>query len=85
MTYQTTNYSQRDINQKFSLVEFNKEFEENNLKLLEQQEEQQIIESTPAKPELKIKFYLEIYLKIIFIFLIIGLLLLLFNNLIIIS
>ena len=85
MTYQTTNYSQRDINQKFSLVEFNKEFEENNLKLLEQQEEQQIIESQPAKPELKIKFYLDMYLKIIFIILIIGLLLLLFNNLIIIS
>jgi len=85
MTYQTTNYSQRDINQKFSLVEFNKEFEENNLKLIEQRKEKQIIESKPAKPKLKIKFYLDIYLKIIFIILILGLLLLLFNNLIIIS
>jgi hypothetical protein len=84
MAYQnTTNRSQRDINQKFNLVEFNKLFEQNNLSLNKKKD---IITLEP-KPELPMptqqcpnKSQINIFFIIICIIISVGILLLLFNN-----
>jgi hypothetical protein len=83
----TTNYSERDINKKFNLVEFNKIFEQNNLALANKDklEQPQISLSQvpvilcPTKSEPKTLFI------IVCSILILGILLLLFNNFILLN
>jgi hypothetical protein len=69
----TTNFSQRDIDQKFNLVEFNRIFEQNNL-VLENKNNNEVTPKCPVKSEINIFFI------IVCIIIIIGFLLLLFNN-----
>ena len=71
----TTNYSQRDIDQKFNLIEFNRIFEQNNLAL----ENKDTIKVT-QEPKCPNKSQQSIFIIIIFIILIIGIILLLINN-----
>ena len=69
----TTNYSQRDIDQKFNLVEFNRIFEQNNLNLSKNNIQDNLI-NCPAKNDNP-----DILLIIVCSVIILGILLLLFN------
>jgi len=76
----TTNYSQRDINQQFNLVEFNKLFEQNNLISGEKENTQELQKTIcPKTSNPKILFI------IVCVLLILGILLLLYNNFIIVD
>jgi len=83
MAYQnTTNYSQRDINKKFNLVEFNKTFEKNMYKdSLSNTENLQ----EPQPNQTKCPSNLNTFFIIIFCIIIIGILLLFYNNFIIVN
>jgi len=72
----TTNYSERDINQQFKLAEFNKIFEQNNLALANKDK----INETPPIVCPKSSSNPKILFIIVCVFLIIGILLLLYNN-----
>ena len=71
----TTNYSQRDIDQKFNLVEFNRIFEQNNLNLSKNNIQDNLI-NCPTKKNDNPDLLLIIVCGVI----ILGILLLLFNN-----
>jgi len=66
----TTNTSQRDINQKFNLVEFNRIFEQNNLALENKDNVNDTIQNKNP----------DNFIIIIFIIIIIGIILLLLDN-----
>ena len=71
----TTNYSQRDIDQKFNLVEFNRIFEQNNLNLSKNNIQDNLIKCPTKKNDSP-----DLLLIIVCGVIILGILLLLFNN-----
>ena len=71
-TQKTTNSSEKDINQKFNLVEFNKKFEQNDLVL-------EKTDKIDTPTQICKDNQLNTFNIIIYIILMIGILLLLFN------
>jgi len=82
----TTNYSERDINKRFNLAEFNRIFEQNNLnfvnknKLKMTNNDENEIQKTPIINACPENSKPNILFIITCIILILGILLLLFNN-----